>query len=130
MGTAKVGIMTVGVGGGDVGVEDSPLQAARAARPAATATSMMTARRRRAFMPNMPCIPLIIQCSYPLGKHTSEVALLGSKGGASLGMKYRAVSTSPHPITVSCTRQRPVQAYLGSPDHLRAGFSRGTGGSL
>ena len=57
-------------------------------------------------MPNMPCIPLVLQYSYSLGKHASEVALLGSKHGASLGMKHRAVSTSPHLTVVPCVQFR------------------------
>ena len=60
-GTTRVGVVTVGVGG--VGVKAWLLQAARAARPAATATSNMSASWGRAFMPNMPCIPLTLQYS-------------------------------------------------------------------
>ena len=127
-GTIKVGDATVGVGGGGVGVEAWLLQAARAARTAATATSNVSARRRRAFMSNMPCIPLTFQDSYSLGEHASAVAFLVSKGSNPAGTKYRAVSATLHQIVVSWTPQRPVQAYLGSPDHLCGGFSRGTKG--
>ena len=97
VGTARVGIVTVGVGGGDVGVEGSPLQAVRAPRITANATNSVSARRRRAFMSNMPCIPLTLQDSYSLGKHASAVSFLVSKDGVQLGTKYRAFSRSPSP---------------------------------
>ena len=127
-GTTKVGVVTVGVGDEGVGVEAWLLQAARVARTPAIATSNVSARRRRAFMPNMPCIPLTLQYSYSLGKHASAVAFLVSKGSNPAGTKYRAVSAPLHQIVVSCTPQRPVHAYLGSPDHLRGGYSWGTKG--
>ena len=52
-GTTKVGVVTVGVGDEGGGVEAWLLQAARAARPAATATSSVSARWGRAFMSNI-----------------------------------------------------------------------------
>ena len=62
-GTTKVGVVTVGVEDEGVGVEAWLLQAARAARPAATATSSVSASLVRAFISNMPCIPLTLQDS-------------------------------------------------------------------
>ena len=52
-GTTRVGLVTVGVGDEGGGVEAWLLQAARAARPAATATSSVSARWGRAFMSNI-----------------------------------------------------------------------------
>ena len=62
-GTTKVGTVTVGVEDEGVGVEPWLLQAVRTAMAAATATSSVSASLVRAFISNVPCIPLTLQDS-------------------------------------------------------------------
>ena len=126
-GTIKVGDATVGVGGGGVGVEAWLLQAVRAARTAAT--SSVSASLGRAFM--------LIIATHSTNSPRFLFARKTHVGSRFPGFQNTAphsarnivpLAASLHPIVVSCTPQRPVHAYLGSPDHLRGGFSWGTGG--